>query len=528
MNVVSLYHLPQEILSMILQNIPQKFLYNCLLVNRYFSVNSIRHIYLHAINEYFFNIPNILNERFIYEESDLSIASRFAICLVKNFIKCLDDNDKKKLRECYIYNIHELINEGSRPMFDYVSLVKKLDLMNLWNMIKFWLMRIEFIYAIENKNYEEFIIGKDKIFLIFQLLCYLIDIRNPNVIFELDLSNFPSYEDPEFPCPSEIPTISHIFARINQISLSADVFIEDVFFNNLSQICVNITNIKIFKIKESDFFDYDYLINLIHKQKNLTSLIGVDEEILNEISEMNLLKLSRLFIEFIFEEANLDGISRCKNLQHLMIDAKFDQTDFKIWKNFFSKTQMKDLKTFILLCNKKIIYEVPPFIRTTQNNLRVFHCFITEDYQMINREKIIILFETIATSCCNLFSFLFTVYSKEIINDLKIILVSCKKLQELILYCEGFWSYGYLSILGKIIPSNLKFLNINNVVYCNNDLRNLLMGCHENGIRNLVLDLTDTGFVGNYSSLLETLELYISNGTLLKESSLILQLSNRV
>ncbi|CAB4421808.1 unnamed protein product [Rhizophagus irregularis] len=515
MNVASLYNLPQEILLMILQNIPQKFLYNCLLVNRCFSINSVRHIYLHAINEYFFNIPNILNERFIYNDTDLSIASRFAICLVKNFIKCLDDNDKKKLRDCDIYNIHELINEGSRPMFDYVSLVKKLDLMNLWNMIKFWLTRIEFIYEVENNNYKEFV-RKDKIFLIFQLLCYLIDRRNPNVIYELNLSNFPSYEDPEFPCPNEIPNISHIFARINQISFSGDVFIEDIFLNNLSQICMNITDIRLNKIKESDFFDYEYLINLIHKQKNLTTLIGVDEEVLNEISEIYLLKLSRLFIEFTFEEVNLDGVSRCKNLQHLMIDAKFDQTDFKIWKNFFSNTQMNDLETFILLCNTSIIYEVPPFIRTTHNNLRVFHCFITKDYQLINHENIRILFETIATSCYNLLSFLFTIYSEEIINDLKIILISCKKLQELILHCEGFRTCGHLSILGKIIPSNLKILNINNMIYCKNDLHNLLKGCYENGIRNLVLDLTDTEFGGNYSSLLEILELFIGNGTLLK------------
>ncbi|RIA86179.1 hypothetical protein C1645_780208 [Glomus cerebriforme] len=190
---------------------------------------------------------------------------------------------------------------------------------------------------------------------------------------------------------------------------------------------------------------------------------------------------------------------------------------------------MKDLKSFILLCNKQIVYEVPPFIQKT-HNLRVFHCLITEEYQAVNREKIRVLFETIASSCYNLFSFLFTVYSKETINDLEIVLTTCKKLQELILYCEGFWSHGHLSLLGKIIPSNLKVLNINNLVYCKHDLQDLLMRCHENGIRNLVLDLTNNEYEGNHSSILKILELYISNGTLLRESSLnyiLLLLNNR-
>lgn len=59
---------------------------------------------------------------------------------------------------------------------------------------------------------------------------------------------------------------------------------------------------------------------------------------------------------------------------------------------------------------------------------------------------------------------------RKIINGLKIILISCKRLQKLI---QGFWTCGHLSILGKIIPSNFKVLKYY-VIYCKNDLHNLL------------------------------------------------------
>ncbi|GBB86769.1 hypothetical protein RclHR1_01320004 [Rhizophagus clarus] len=504
------YDFTSELLSEIFEHLQIPELFKCISVNKKWGANAVRILWRNPIE--FANL-NLTNSKLSKDESCLNIIS--------TMIKCLPLETKIKIRAHGI-NFDEL-KEGSQPMFDYCSSIKKITYDMIFNATN----------ILFNSLVEKSIIIKDQTchYIVFQEICnFLVNKCVPNLDKKVNPKFILNAYNPKqigscnkrgsnFPLPSHLPQMKKSLSLLEKFNLNT--CIQPRFIQELDEICKNILSIGIYCGCCDEFYLAEFIKNQLNLQEiyvmsmNNFHLIKISEAIRNKLEQLSSLTISTGQISL-----NIFNNRKCDQLIELNIHNFCDRlADINEWNDFFryNTTSFKNLKILELQSNIKNFKYIGIFLHelTSLRNLEL--AWSEDEEQILNETQDLVdeLFQNISKSCSNLIQL--ELSTPKFTQSLEIILLSCKKLEYLNLLNTNNSNdlNEKIFLLGQHFPMSLKKFGVQFYLNISKEkLEEFLNNCFMNGIRNLSLGFYIEGFSTDYEIIMKK---YVKLGTLNNE-----------
>lgn len=335
------------------------------------------------------------------------------------------------------------------PLFNYITYIRNISIYKIDNIIKTILKNYKPIYAPQNLNYIKFIVAQE----IFKLLMNQITSLK-GLYFDsykrLDISNvtFTSYPGAEI-----------CLKHLSKLSCHSGIYSE--FFYQLSLMCHNIQTLKI-RFEE---IISDGLMDLISVQQNLKYLeiiLSYECENLSNIIP-SLTNLPNTLIKLDFSGGNhiipLSFIAKFKILQELILSFDYNYAIEDFTKlQYVSFPQLQVLKFDYAYPRYDLLIK---FLEVNGKSLKEF--YIGNNDNSLNL--------AIAKFCPNLRN-LFTIFRKDELETLKMILNNCKYLESIEVWCGNDYldEKKLFDIIAKYSPENFFELKIYYVIFTKSEI----------------------------------------------------------
>lgn len=483
-------------------------LYNCLFINRYWFSNAIILLWQNTLRK--FHKKNIITSK----------------KLITTYILSLSKESKEILYEKNLINIKQ---KSSITLCNYESLLKNLNLTELYTKLVYWMLNIEEeefdMEILETKDFNMIIAyhasdikSEMKRNLLYKEIFNNFIKNSTNLKFQLKFKNNLEFLNINYSYLENLITIP----LLNLENLECHTNIPDKVFKNLSKLISSVDNIRIKCIHEQDK-KIEGLIDFITGLKKIKIMKveyyeSYNPEIItktyNITNNYHIIIPSDIYIRSLDFSMILDKI---KGL--IILNSGIDSINIvKSWSKFKFLpfiTKLKFLSSTIIEVDLVLYSNI---IKKTNGNLMELSISL-DDGNFYNENH---LFKSISKYCSKLKNFELKI-KRRTLQYIPLILKSCNKLEMINLdIMDDKDITKLLNYIGEILPKNLKYFFIyqKEINWNEKSFNEFLKNCEKKSIKNLLIKYKYKKDCENRKEYKRIISKYVNRGVLNRYSNI--------